>query len=239
MKALWSHGIEPPQPLDANTTPVFKKLEGTPDVLCCVLNLLSAPDLAAACGTCRHFKPIILELVVPARLERARADVGGSASAIISVASLDNPVQALHLAEEAQRKAAQALREKKALQRASLPNFLDHIRCEAAFRGLLTRYEERIDAIEAQQTAESSDETIDRLYDEATAMENEIHAPANMFGGMGGPGLILPGVPPGQLPIPQLGGGAPNPGGSTMGVQQMMQMIIAMANEQHPPQAHT
>ena len=228
MQALWHHGIEPSQTLDAkpsqalDAATAFQRLISTPDVLCCVLTLLSAHDLAAAAAACRPLKLIVEQLIVPVRLERARAEGGGNAEG-------SNMVHALHLAETAVEK-AKALRVKKAGMRASLPNFLDHIRCEAAFRGQLERYEERIDAIEARQTNHSTDDEIDALYDEAAALENEIHMPTNLFP----PGMLPPAMLPGMLP------GQPNPGGSTISMHQIMQMVIAMNGQQGPPpQAHT
>ena len=107
-----------------------------------------------------------LELVVPSRLEKAKAKALDG----ITLPEASSPLHMLHVIERAHTEAISA-------NRTNLRYYLDHIRVEAAMRGQLNQVEARVQAIEEQVTPVASIEHLQSLKQQATALEDSIRTP--------------------------------------------------------------
>jgi nucleotide-binding universal stress UspA family protein len=161
----------------------LERLMGLADVLSCALTPLSPRDLAAASSTCRTFRSTIREVVVPDRLEKARATAKKHGFKVAEKPPEMSLVEYVHEAELAAAAASDSIAQKAKKQRENLAHFLDHILVEAAMRGQLGQYEPRVEALREK----ANDLTIDadKIHEEATDLEAQIMF-GSLFGAMGG-----------------------------------------------------
>lgn len=158
------------------------------ELVACALTQMSSRDLSAAAAVCQPMRTSINGMVVPERLTAARRQAKDHGFVIRDKPGNMSYLEYLHQAEEAARAAAKATADR----RSGLPNFLDHILVEAAMRRKLDEINPRVQEILLQLKPDTNAATINRLHDEARALEDEIRF-GHVFQMLGGAGFGLGG----------------------------------------------
>merc|ERR1719161_686442 len=136
-------------------------------------------------------KTAVTEGVIPPRMAAARAEAakhGCAIEALVAPGGALGVVQCLYKAEGAAAAAEEEAKKRAWTARSSLPNLLDHIRCEAAMRSRLDAFEPRLAAIEAR-LPKATDAEVAAMQDEAMALQNEVFMGGGNFMGM--PGMVI------------------------------------------------